>query len=108
VSRAFVLRRAPEFVRVRGPMTKIRGAPEGEHDSRTVPAAAISLRPSFRNQQLSLASRQFHGVADLAMRQIDPVNFIGEFSDQSNAHLAVFDSNRNARFSSRTIYFRQR
>lgn len=89
-------------------MTEIGGASKGEHDSRAMSAAAISLRPSFRNQQLSLASRQFQGVANLAKRQIDAVNFIRELSNQSNAHLAVFDSNRNARFSSTTIYFRQR
>lgn len=48
-------------------MTKIGGATEGEHDGRMMSAATICLRPPFRDQQLSLPSRQIQGVADLAM-----------------------------------------
>ena len=48
-------------------MAKIRRASEGEHDRRMMSAAALALRPSFRNEQLPLEARQVDGVADLPL-----------------------------------------
>jgi hypothetical protein len=65
--------------------TRVRGAPKGDYDTWSV-AAAVTLRPTFRDQQSRISSRQIERIANGVSRQIDAVNDFGELSRESHPH----------------------
>jgi hypothetical protein len=50
-------------------------------------AAPVTLRPTFRDQQVCISSRQIEGLSNGVSRQVDAVNNFSELSRESHPHI---------------------
>jgi len=71
----------------------------------------VGLRPSFRDQQSRISSRQIERLTNGVSRQIDAVNGFGELSRESHPHFyRQSDSNGHTGFArnAESVWFRAR